>query len=172
MAKRVVHFTLTPAGDGSKEYTLSQTSGDPVLDTNRKNGIKVASRHHYYMTFKLGDNSLSFDGDRGRDVFLIRAGDTCPERGEAAENSNFKIFGLKNDGRELEIRNDNVDPGSFSYRILIKQGTQVRDFDPVIINGGGGNRLTWAQILVPILGTVAFVGVAFMFAYAAGVIPK
>jgi len=165
MAKRTVEFTLVPDSSSPNGYKISGGSNDAILDPVTQE-IRVAEGHHYYMTFTLGDHSLSFDGDRD-EVFLARAGENCPNRGEVTGNSNFQKKHMKfkttNGRKQLEIRNNNVDPGTFSYRILIRQGTQILDFDPVIINGGGGQGkvFDWLHLLLGFGTGLVLMGVAY-----------
>ena len=163
MSQRIVALTLTPVGNGS-DYELSQTSGIDVLDPKfGKNGMKVAKAHSYVLRFRLDSPDLWFDGG-DEDIFLVTEGTKCPERGENAENRNFKKnrISINHSAKILEVRNGNIDEGPFSYRICIRdKDRNSRDFDPVIINGGGGQFVQWKLIFVPLLAVAALAGIAF-----------
>lgn len=105
------------------------------------------------------------------DPIWIAEGTTCPMQPGHAD---FKIVNAK--PRKLVIENPTAEPSRRYYmyklRIIDKHGHE-KDFDPVIENGGGnqGPSISWLAALAPLLGVVALVGVAFMVAYFARLLP-
>lgn len=140
MAGKDIEFNLKANNTSPGGYEVT-VKGDATFDP-KTNAVTMPNGYYYVMRFNLLDTILSFDGDEDK-VFMVIAGNACPERGQLTGNSNFdpKKMKIKDNGRQLEVRNNNVDPGTFAYRILIKDNNGVpHDFDPVIINGGGGEN--------------------------------
>ncbi len=102
------------------------------------------------------------------DPIWIATGSNCPTGPGLA---GFSIVKAK--PRKLVISNPTApkDRVYYTYKLrIIDRHGHEKDFDPVIENGGGNQGILrpWWFAWVPLLGGVAFVGVAFMAAYAAG----
>jgi len=159
-SEKKLRFDLTPSGDDC-DYTLTQTDGDPVLGPD--NLISLGEKHWYWLYFTLTDATRSFDGPV-QSIFRVRPGNSCPGRQNASVNRNFpkNDFKFEDNGRTLRVKAKNIEAGPFGYRIVIKSPEGECDFDPVIINGGGGEGFIGALSAPLILvGIVLLVVIAY-----------
>lgn len=168
-----VRFTLTATDDASEangvKYDLQQHPSDVnrVLRTDGK--LEAKHQQRLRMSFTLVDQSshnLEFVSDVSN-TFLVKEGHECPTRHDTDEHPSFpkNRFRVSMPGSDqvLTVANLNLVQGTYYYRICIDGGGQERDFDPVILNGGGGqNKLpTWLALLVGLLGLAAVMGIAY-----------
>ena len=164
MVTTAVRFTLTALYEGPEPYSISQHPDDPITVLEPDGSIRVPKKKKLRMNFKLVDpnNQLAFVSNKDN-AFLISPGLSCPSRTDTSENESFqKVYFAVSNG-VLSVTNKNKQSGTFSYRICIEdtQGKE-RDFDPVIINGGGGEGLSSEVILVAVIGgVIALVGLAY-----------
>lgn len=167
-----IRFTLTAVDDASKpigvRYTLEQHPDDVNRVLRSDGKVEADRRQVLRMNFTLVDDStknLEFNTDVGN-VFLVKEGESCPTRQDTAQNDSFpkNRFRVNKPGQYqvLTVANLNLVAATYCYRICINGDGQERDFDPVIINGGGGQgRSPWGGLLAILLGLGALAGVAY-----------
>lgn len=134
-----IHLDVIAAegGGGAPPFSLSERPGeDQYLEADNVLNMKKA-RKKFRIFYRLVDNSglgLRFQRDK-RDALWVQEGE-CPR--SECHHDEFKAVRVSPE--ELEVKNENTAEQRYSYtlRFQDREGRPV-DFDPVIINNGGGN---------------------------------
>lgn len=156
-------------------YKIVQDFDDEKIRVHKRNLIFAKKKEQFkiYITVMSKGLRLRF---LDPPIYMNGAGDTnCP----AANLQNHMLpddFDASriDDTTMLLLNPEPKDLGKrYTYRLrIVDENGKRRDFDPVIQNGNGAPFHEWPAYLVPLLGTIAFAGVAFFAAYAAGFLPR
>lgn len=163
------------SNDEPVEYTLTQNLNDAKIRTGKDNYVWAENGEDFVILFKICDNTnlnLKFMDDP---IYMNPAGDTnCPppDIGNPQLPDGYAVILKRKKRFKLRNPQPNWQNKQYKYRLrIIDKDGKRRDFDPIIQNGNGPPVRYWPAYLVPLLGTLAFAGIAFAAAYAAGLLP-
>ncbi len=126
-------------GQGAVLFKLTERPGeDQYLGQDNVLDMKKAKKK-FRIFYHLDDNSglgLRFQKDK-KDALWVQQG-ACPK--SECHHQEFKAVGVS--AEELEVKNENTVAQRYSYTLRFedREGRAV-DFDPVVINNGGGVSL-------------------------------
>ena len=176
MAALRIFVIAEPSGNNTPgqrvSYTLTQDLDDNDQRTKRGKKIKIEEKEQFDMKLTLCDSTglglrYAAEDDRyaGADKdsvgpFWVHNKSGCPT--SRGDRNNF-VVERKND-RRIVVTNKNRDKADYQFKLRIFAGGDDESFDPVISNGGGGNKFNWA---IAVVVAVAVAGAATV-AYFAG----